>query len=910
MQLRRMTRARTGLAVIALVLMGSTALAAPPPADTIIGNQALATYQNSAGETVTVRSNLVETIVNQVAGVDVATDTTKSGSPGGKVYYPHTISNDGNGPDIFDLTAVDANTGTIDPIIRIYPDADKDGVPDTLTPITITPSLDPGDVFGIVIEVELPATAAPGDTETVTVTATSQHDNTVSDIVTDTLGVTTSGIIELTKSMTPSNAAIGDTVTVTLTYANVGLASATNVVLLDTLPAELSYTPGSATWSDGGTLDDPADGTDGTNGLGQTIAYDFGATSAATVTATISSVPAGRTGTLRFTAVVVAGAAGTIENTAASTINGGPPVESNISVIAVDDLIAVSLADRSANAAAADPEGANLGTALVSSTDTDGLGNDVVSEDGSGGPIVGGGFPQGAVVPFEFVLTNHSNVLETFNLSVDNVPGNAYPAGTTFTLTDAAGVPLTDSDGDGRPDLVLSPDNLATPGAEHLGTVFLRVDLPNDASSIRAATDPAWQARVVATASSDPSVSNGATASLEADVIGETVDIENAGNLADGPAVDNAGNPWTTVTLDPGATAVFPIVVENSGAGASSYDLAFSGSNFAPGAGLPADFQVRFLNAANVEVNNTGLIAAGGSANFTAEVRVPATASPGNVDIYFRAFSPTNGSLDIKLDRVVVNEIVDLSIQVPQTTQAAPGGVIVMPHVITNEGNVTITEGALSVSGNTLMSATLFYDANNNGQLDPTDPPIDNIDDIPGGIAPGQSVTIFNRTQVPATAAPGLVEIGTVAISTSLNGGTVSDADPADGSLRDTVQIVSGDVELLKEQALDPNCTGAIGGYQLTQLTADPGQCIRYRVTATNTGTADATSVEITDRVPVYTTFENCGGGCAASARNGAGASVAPSTPADEATGQLSVAIGTLTPGQFGRLEFHVQIDN
>ena len=60
---------RSASAVAVTAMLGAAAYAAAPEAGSVIGNQAVATYTNSAGDTITVTSNTVETVVQQVAGV-------------------------------------------------------------------------------------------------------------------------------------------------------------------------------------------------------------------------------------------------------------------------------------------------------------------------------------------------------------------------------------------------------------------------------------------------------------------------------------------------------------------------------------------------------------------------------------------------------------------------------------------------------------------------------------------------------------------------------------------------------------------------------------------------------------------------------------------------------------------------
>jgi len=69
-----------------------------PRAGSSIGNQASATYTDGSGATRTVTSNTVQTIVTQVPGVSLTQDQDVRGATGQPVYFPHVVSNTGNGP--------------------------------------------------------------------------------------------------------------------------------------------------------------------------------------------------------------------------------------------------------------------------------------------------------------------------------------------------------------------------------------------------------------------------------------------------------------------------------------------------------------------------------------------------------------------------------------------------------------------------------------------------------------------------------------------------------------------------------------------------------------------------------------------------------------------------------------------
>lgn len=94
-----------------LTSFAATPALAAPQAGSVIGNQAVATYENAAGDIITITSNTVETIVRQVAGVTLTSDNSENIAPGGKAFLPHIVTNEGNGADAFTLSVVEQDTG-------------------------------------------------------------------------------------------------------------------------------------------------------------------------------------------------------------------------------------------------------------------------------------------------------------------------------------------------------------------------------------------------------------------------------------------------------------------------------------------------------------------------------------------------------------------------------------------------------------------------------------------------------------------------------------------------------------------------------------------------------------------------------------------------------------------------------
>lgn len=870
---------RSASAVAVSAVIGAAAFAAPPEAGSVIGNQAVATYTNAAGDTITVTSNTVETVVQQVAGVTLTSDNTETIAPGGKAFLPHIITNDGNGPDSFTLTAVEDDSGTLNTSqLVFYPDANMDGVADSATPLTSTPALAPGEQFGVVIEATVPSNATGSDT--ITVTSVSALDGSVLATNTDTLTISNDAIVEIVKSMVadaasggnPSIVDAGDTVTITLTYSSTGLTAANNYVVKDILDGRLSYVPGSARWSDAaGALDDNNASTvvDGTNGSGETIAWDYD--DAQTVNFTLSSVGSGRSGSVTFQAVVANTAnAGVITNTATQEVNGEAFPPSNTASIVVDNQYAVAVADTAIN-----PDG-SANAAIASGTDDDTASNDIVTETGD--------VYQGGVIKHEFVLTNLSNQADSLSVAVANVD---FPPGTTFRFVGADGVtPVVGSVGP----LAIGES----------AKVTLIATLPTDVTPTAAANYTA----TVTTTSDGSGVSDTSTAEFTGAVLAASVDLENAvaGSEGDGAAPTNGGAPWVSTTTDPGQPVTFDMLVQNEGPVSDSYNLSLAQA-------LPDGWTVEFRLSDGSVVSNTGTIPAGGSQAFKVIVTPADDALPGNTPIDVAIISSVSGQGDRIVNQVAISEIYDVQIIEDQNAQAAPGGVVDILHTITNNGNVDITAGAITESGLSNFSGAIFWDQNANGVIDSSEPVIDNFNDLTDGVSPGvnglasgDSISVIYRVQTPSTATAGVSEIGTLTLGSALNGGAGTDANTADNAVEDRIVIISGDMTLSKYQYVDPNCDGTVGTFTKNRQDVEPGQCIRYLVEAENTGTSEATNVTISDAAPAYTAITNCGGACSESLFPAGSTATITST-------NVSSDHGLVLPGGFARLEFTVKVN-
>lgn len=844
------------VAAFVLGLGGRTAWAqTTPPANAVIGNQATASYTDGSNVTRTATSNTVQTVVQQIGALDLTADNTKLAAPASPIYFPHTVINNGNGTDTISLTATDNGGDNFNIAPVIYADADGNGVPDNNTPITTTGPLAPGASFKFVVGGVIPPTATSGQSANITVTATSVFDSTVADTNTDTVTVSTNAIINVVKSIdVGQGASPSGPRTYSLQYTNTGNATATGVTLTDVIPAGMTYVAGSGRWSISGTtpLTDPAGG----DPAGINYSSIGG-----TVTATIASVAPGVTGRVTFQVNVNAGVApGTIANTAA---------------LSYDD---------DGNAGTPNRTGTS-NTVIFTVTQNAGVtfnGDTVAS------------VPQGGVVSFSNALTNTGNGTDTFDITL-NTAGSTFPAGSSYKLYQSDGqTPLLDSTSNGIPDT-----GPVAPGGTY--TVVLKVTLPG------AATGGPFSIDKIATSRNNPAVSDPATDTLTA-ITPSSVDVTNAAGAGAGAGPEAA--PVTTVTGNPGATVAIPVNVTNTGPTPDNFNLQVSGTAaFAPATALPAGFTVTFRDGTGAVVTNTGTLAPGAVANLTAFVFIPANASPADVDLFFRAISPTTGAADIIHDSVTVNPVNGISIEPNNTGQVFQGSAITYQHTITNTGNSPLNNVAVSSTNSAPgFTSVIYVDTNNNGVLDPAEAatPLTTIPTL----AAGATLPIFVRVFSPAGSSQGTVNVTTITGTSGVSTDTATD----------TTTVVSGDLKVDKFQSVDPDGAGPLpaGAFTQTNQTTRPGGIVRYRIVVTNTGGAPVTNVVINDATPTFTVYNAGDGtvtatGVAGFVANGGAfvtaTGVNGATPTAGSAGSLRFNVGSLQPGQSAIITFGVRIN-
>ncbi|GER12060.1 beta strand repeat-containing protein [Variovorax boronicumulans] len=960
-------------------LFGSSgALAAAPPANTIIGNQASATYLDPNGASQLATSNLVQTTVQQVGSFNLDTYTTvttnvvntKTGAAGTTVYAPHVLTNTGNGTDTFTLSVAAPASPNGFTKVEVFADANADGVPDstaalctvTLGAVCNVPAqtvAGNNGTFPFVVAYSIPSTASSGTFTSpvaATITATAgtpalyAAGNTQAADV-DNVNLTDKAAFNATKSLSvpavnwvnngakpwpaasvngPRSVAgcVADVAsagapatgcvytTYTLKFNNTG-AAAGKFVMTDTLPSGFTYVPGSAVWSNipGIALTDASG--DDQSGI------DFSATGNS-LAFVVASLPQNVTQTVSFVVMVNNTAAigtSTTTNTAkynpvtapddtSSTNTNNPSSPTNPASYNVVGTFGIILGSADVSASPVDSKDTGAGNPNTTVADTT-----TVATAGAG-----------TTVKFTQTVFNIGNAADIVNLAVPAIgtPSNTFPAGTTFKFFAADGLtPLIDNNGDGIPDTGPVPAN---------GSVkfVLAATLPASA-----APGAGGSTIVIGTSAGDSTKTESTRDTLSA-VTGVLVDLTNTtggsndslkGDIGTGPSVD----PTTTNTTPAGTGTIFTLFIKNNDSVANVYSLAASQTNSFPGS-LPAGWTVKFVDAGATCAGaaRTTISVPNGAplpTQVDACVTPPATQTPVTGQrIYFQVRSTITTStgvvaMDTKLDavNVITANTYGATLTPNNSGQVAPGGSVVYAHTVTITGaqscgtKYRVTASLPSADQTAGWTTALYVDNNGNGQIDAgdtlvSDPNGEVIPAVPptgAALDSGKTQKLLVKVFAPGGATAGAIDTAKVTV-------TFPDV-PACGSpsATDITTVITGQMRLVKTQALDVNCDGAEVPSSSAPLVAKPGECIVYRVVATNEGVAPVTNMSINDAVPAYTSFTGATQPPAPTQCTSTGVSgTALAYSSTATTVACGSASNTVAPGGSATLLFSVKVNN
>jgi len=869
-----------GFLIVALIWLPIKLLAAPQ-AGSVIGNQASATYTDSNGTSYSTTSNLVETIIQPVYGLSLVADHSTFVSAGSTAYFPHVLTNNGNTNDTFTLQLLnDAGDDFDFSNLGIYLDADRDGSPDNGQAITSI-SLNVGAEINLVVAATVSGLSAAGESGATTFTATSDGDPGQSDSVTDMATVRTGAVVQVTKSMSATsgsadtNAGDATPYTITLAYQNTGNAAATNLTIIDTLPVGMRYVEdsGLASVTAAQQLTDDSSAEPISND-GSVITYEYDSGNHE-VTYTIDS--AANSGYVRFQIYILTTdingnpvSAGNVTNTASYSYDGQVSESTNSVQFTVSPETLVSL---------------------------DALGTDTQTQASAS---------QGATVSFTHTVANIGNIDDTFNL---NFGSSSYPAGTAFKLFRSDGLtPLVDSNGDG----IVDTGVLASGSSVD---VVLKIYLPPDA------TGGPSQILLTAVSSIDSTVSDSIIDEITS-ITALTADLTANDTVAGGgdgiglPGASGEGTPVGEQTVAPGSSVTVPLFINNQSGANDTYEVGVDN--------LPSGWQAEFfvdtngngiIDPGEPEFVNSGSVPGGTALALIAVVTVPEDESPGDQDLIFHVASPNTSASDYLNYRVTVDTIYALDVSPDNMAQASPGTSVVFPHRIHNTGNAASGDITLSLSHSNSQgwNGTIYLDDGATpGVLDSTDSVYNPAS--PPTLAADAQLNVFVQAIVPLSATAQAQDTIVLTASITPPTGTIT------GTATDVVTVITTEINLDKQQALDGDCNGvADTGFSNGEISsgAVPGACLIYRISANNTGGDAISLLVIHDTTPAFTTMESSalstsvtvGGVNYTGAGDCGSVTRGVSSPVDDATGTITGFICDLGPAATGVLEFSVKID-
>ena len=877
-------------------------------AGTEIRNLATVSYEDSAGNSFTAQSNEAIVTVAQVYSASInSTDTSVAASPGQPVDISYTLENTGNGPDTYDLSAIDGIVGGDDidaDSIVIFADLNNNGQADAGEPAITDLTLTAGEIASIVVRAEVPSDALAGEELGVTLTAQAQEgtgsavaasvsdltanqgpdglDGTVESLIT----VTGDAVVVATKNSVHNSAAAQ--IDYTITIQNNGNADALNVVLQDAIPANTNFVAGSAVASGlitsnsdilpalgVGVLDETADGIDYNND-GDTLDTLDG------LTATDAVLPANATVTVSYTvsydpALVSGGTV--ISNIAYITadVDGDGVADAPISTNQVNDTIGnialVTITDTAEN----------TGGDSINDGQDDDAANDVQLVDQASA---------GERVIFRNLVANNGNADDILELSISNT---SFPAGTVFTFSNEDDtVQLGDSNGAFGVDAGQIPVGSSE-------TITVIAQLP---ASINGPGN--YDAVVTVTSANDTSITDTVTVRL-GNIVESTIDIHNASGGVLGTDENPIGTPdysaVSTIAADVNTSVNIPLFIDNDGNAGNAFQLAAGGvfdSATSAVNNLPSGWNVEFFlsdsngNPTGAPVTATPVIA-GQSTDFEiiAVVSIPdQTLAVGNYSVdndadgvvetvdgnndgdgdyllFFQVTSNSTGASDVTTAAVDVNPVIAASLSPNGSAQIAPGGTELYQNTLANNGNDAATYEIDSSNSQASWSSTLSVDTDGDGAADTelanitagtiqVQQPNGSVVAVEVAIsASGQPIFTLDAGELlpidatvfaPANAVDSEVDVLTIN-ATNVDTGDVVTA-------QNQTQVVSGQVNIIKTVAIDNNCDGAPDtAFVSNPGTVEPGQCLVWQIVAQNQGAANAFNVQVRDAAPAFTTY-------------------------------------------------------
>lgn len=895
------------LILLIFVSLATQSFAAGVLAGSEIKLQSTATYVDGIGQQQTVSSNEVIVIVSSKYGVSLnpsANPTTLTVAAGGVADYSYVLTNTGNDFDSYTF-ALTPTLGTDGDEISIYYDADLNGQVDAGdlliattgagTPVAF-PEIGPDDLAGFIVRIVTDSNSATTGATDISAdfTITSVGDNSVTDSRT---GITAnlsagSGVLSYYADANTEVAGVSDTITFTLSGSNVGengiygqagipfesttkdgvlvefdLTEGISVLSLDGANGATTYAgvtinsraPSAGVvyywndvsdeWSDDNTvspgtdarialfLEDPGTGAEILE-IGQEFNLEFAVPSRANISETVVRF----TGNSTFDVDAAATAGSTPSNTL--TLRIGADSISNATYTADIEpyngaapttTIALGGARASFQHPAVRQNPAELVNNALALLEVNTL--DVTdAQTRSAGEEV--------YIPLTVNNPTGGASEDTYNITIAS---NNQAALVAVEILQADGItPLQDTNGDGVRDTGLI-------AATEYKDIVVRLIIDESANLTSATTI------VVRSTSSNGSATDTTTINID-EILPAGVDIAIAGLSGDVNAAND--NPAAAIVLSSGNSANLAVDVQNvrtANAGATNqlttgdfdaYNLTYTSTG-----GLVVKFYEDLDDSDSLEdselneiLNTDSLspVIGNGSNIFhqMAQVIAPDGTPAGIYTVTLNATSTNNSSITDSITlSVEVSGVSSLDLEPEVFVTAVAGGNIVVRHTILNSGNQTATTVTASLTA-PLPAGYVAYWTNSAGANLGTG----TTNNDPGNLnvtppAPGTTATIFLRIGVPSSVPAGT----TLSFEVQATNNT-----GASDSVVDVLQVVAGNMELVKEQSKTN------GSFQISPLSnVAPGESIFYRTTFENLGSQSLANVIIHETIPEFTTLAN-----------------------------------------------------
>jgi len=915
-----------GVFMVALWLVTSLKAQAITPAGTVIGNAATATYYDENNNQYTTTSNLVQTTVAEVCGVDVEGGGDKEGVPGQIVYVPFTVTNTGNGENTFTLSTNGTYTKTI------YLDENQNGVADPGESAVTSVTLGMGETANLVVAVEVPANASAGDQDNFALTATGTDPGDCSDSADATVTVISDALIQANKQVDKDTAAPGDVLTFTINFQNVGTKPAKSL--------------------DGFNVDLNGDGAVET-GVEGILVYDQIPTGTTYVSDSAEGAPSpgfvvySQNGTDWYKNE---DDAGTVNYVGFFIPDADPQNDEQEDVLDPDQQGSLTF-KVTVNDPFDDPDGEVNNTATITYATSTGEEKEVttnettttippaeladvavsqrvdsaseVEDDEAGGDYTDDNtatnVPAGSWVEFTHSAANRSAAIDdVIELDYD-AADSKIPTGAIVEFWNADGTAkLIDTDGDGKVDL-----GTLAPGEKK--DFVVKVYIPADTPEAAQDNVVDYYVTVIASSGTNPDEVDRSRDNIDG-VIKAGVDIGKVGTLLDDKndpsdgntdgtndsddfLPDDNGNNGIVNIIDPGQTAVYPMEIANTGASPDQYSLSASGN--------PNNSTVKFYTDPNCDGNyadgeqitDTPLIAG-------TVLKSAASSGTNTLELYSVAEITAGDTLIVGYGKSSAEEVVVESVDVNTNT-------VTLKEELANDhlAGEQVAEKicvVMTVETDETTPAGEYYlvveaKSENSGAADSLDAylkvnPVCSVvispehsDQLPPGGTTTYQHIVTNSGNVSANVTVSVPESGTqltyvildanqnpqgTSYELTLNAGesatfyvkvtAPSDVPPG------TVESVEVTAEADIDDDDNTDCTSAItdtttiieGYLELTKTVdkteAAPGEELTYTIKYKNIGDKDALNVVITDPIPDHTTFvsgslcldKDCNGVC------------------------------------------------